>query len=313
MTEDPPAPFARGLLPVADGARIYWETSGAPDGHPALWLHGGPGSGLGRGGYRGLFDLRRDLVVGIDQRGCGRSRPLATDAGALARNTTAALIADIEAVRAHLGIARWRVAGGSWGTTLALAYAQAHPDRVSALALAAVTTTSREEVDWITEGVGRFIPEAFAAFEAAAERRPGERLVEAYARRLAAGDAQERLRAARAWTAWEAAHIRIDRPEAPVPPFDPERDTVFATLVTHYWARDGFLTGEDAILRRLPAIVHIPAVLIHGRRDWSGPVVTPWRLHRLWPASRLEVVETEGHGGPEMNARMRRALAALPA
>ncbi len=197
-----------GLLPVAGGARIYWETSGAPDGIPALFLHGGPGSGLGSGGYRRHFDQERYRLVGIDQRGCGRSRPLVTaDLGGLSGNTTTALIADIEAVRAHLDIERWLVSGISWGTTLALAYAQRHPDRwVSSLVLAAVTTTSRDEVAWITEGVGRIFPEAWQAF---AEARPARKRT---ARRglcpaPRGDDAADRRRAARDWLAWEAAHV----------------------------------------------------------------------------------------------------------
>jgi proline iminopeptidase len=294
-----------GLLTVADGNRIYWESSGNPDGIPALYLHGGPGSGLGTGRYRRHFDGARYRLVGIDQRGCGRSRPLATsDLAGLSANTTQTLIADIEAVRTHLGIERWLVSGISWGTTLALAYAQRHPERVRALVLAAVTTTSRDEVSWITEGVGRVFPEAWQIFAEAAGRRGDERIVEAYARRLVGGDAADRQRAVRDWMAWEAAHVSLDAPSPPRPN-DPEQDAVFATLVTHYWANDGFLHGPDAILARMDRLQSIPGILIHGRRDISGPAVTAWRLHRLWPASRLHVVEAEGHGGPGMSALIR--------
>lgn len=304
-------PTEHGLLAVADGDRIYWETSGRPDGRPALFLHGGPGSGLGAGGYRRHFDGARYRLVGIDQRGCGRSRPLVTsDLARLSRNTTGALIADIEAVRRHLGIERWLVTGISWGTTLALAYAQRHPDRVSGLVLAAVTTTSRDEVTWITEGVGRIFPEAWQAFTEASGRRGGERIVEAYARRLAGDDAADRRRAARDWMAWEAAHVSLDAPP-PGRPDDLERDAVFATLVTHYWANDGFLRGPDAISARMDRLRTIPGFLIHGRRDVSGPAVTAWQLHRLWPASRLCIVEDEGHGGPGISARIRAATDAL--
>ncbi|QRE76624.1 prolyl aminopeptidase [Methylobacterium aquaticum] len=298
-----------GLLTLAAGDRIYWETSGHPEGRPALFLHGGPGSGLGTGGYRRHFDGARYRIVGIDQRGCGRSRPLATsNLGRLSRNTTQAVIADIEAVRRHLGIERWLVTGISWGTTLALAYAQQHPDRVSALVLAAVTTTSRDEVTWITETVGRVFPEAWYAFAAASDRRGDERIVEAYARRLAGHDASDRRRAVRDWMAWEDMHVSLDRSLPPgQKPDDPERDAVFATLVTHYWANDGFLHGPEAILAGMDRLRTIPGVLIHGRRDISGPAATAWQLHRLWPASRLCIVEAEGHGGPEIAARMRDA------
>src|SRR5690242_12665640 len=198
MTDYPPIePLDCGHLRVSDGNEIYWEVSGNPAGKPALYLHGGPGSGLHTGSYRRRFDPRRYRIVGIDQRGCGRSRPLVTeDLGRLPHNTTQTLIEDIEAVRRHLGIERWLLSGASWGTTLALAYAQAHPDRVSELVLVAVTTTSRDEIDWITEGVGRIFPEAWQRFERESGRHSGERIVEAYARRLATGDRRESLRAA---------------------------------------------------------------------------------------------------------------------
>jgi proline iminopeptidase len=167
MTDYPPIePLTSGLLDVSDGNEIYWEVSGNREGKPALFLHGGTGGALRSGSYRRPFDPQKYRVVGIDQRGCGRARPLATeDLGKLSRNTTQTLIEDIEAVRRHLQIEAWLVSGVSWGTTLALAYAQAHPDRISELVLVAVTTTSREEVDWITEGVGRIFPEAWQKFE----------------------------------------------------------------------------------------------------------------------------------------------------
>ena len=305
-------PFASGLLRVGDGTDVYWEASGRRDGKPALFLHGGPGSTLGRGGYRRRLDPSRYLIVGIDQRGCGRSRPLVTEArDTLPGNTTQALVADIEAVRVHLGIARWLVSGISWGTTLALAYAQDHPERVTELVLAAVTTTSRDEVDWITETVGRLFPEAWERFAQEAEARPGERLVAAYARRLAGGDAHDRRRAASSWNAWEAVHVSLDPGGATPDPRPDAAAEAFATLVTHYWSNDGFLRGERAIANRMRGIAHIPAVLVHGRRDVSGPAITPWRLHRLWPASRLAIVEGEGHGGPEMMAAMSGAYAAF--
>jgi len=306
----PIEPFATGLLPVADGQQLYWETSGDPAGKPALYLHGGPGSGLGRGGYRRRYDPAGHLVVGLDQRGCGRSRPLAVDAlEQLGTNTTAALIGDIEALREHLGVERWLVSGVSWGTTLALAYAQAHPERVSELVLVAVTTTAREEVDWITEAMGRVFPEAWQRCEQASGRRPGERVVDAYARVLATGEPEERKRAAAAWDAWESAHISLGPHATPGPLHaDPVEQAVFATLVTHYWSHDGFLTGADAIAARVERLRDIPTVLVHGRRDISGPVVTPWRLHQLLPASRLVVVEDEGHGGPRCMEEMCRAV-----
>jgi proline iminopeptidase len=304
------APHAHGFVHNPDGDSIYWETSGNPGGLPALWLHGGPGSGLGAGGYRTRYDPDVFRIVGIDQRGCGRSTPLVVDAlDRLAANTTDRLIADIELVREELGIDRWLVTGGSWGSTLALAYALAHPDRVAGIVLGAVTTTGREEVDWITETMGRVFPEAWEALERASHRRPGERVVEAYARILATGTPEERSAAAEAWEAWESTHVSLDPNFVPGPMFaDATQREVFATLVTHYWANLAFLPGERAILNRVEELAHIPAALIHSRHDVSGPVITPWRLHRRWPASRLIVVEGEGHWGPEATRIMAEAI-----
>jgi proline iminopeptidase len=305
MTHPPIEAFASGFVATGDGNDIYWETSGSPEGKPVLYLHGGPGGGLRSGGYRRNFDPKRHLIVGVDQRGCGRSRPLVSDALAtLGTNTTQSLIGDIEAVRAHLGVERWLVSGVSWGTTLALVYAQAHPDRVSELVLMAVTTTSRDEVQWITEGVGSIFPEAWAAFELASKRLPQERVVEAYARRLAGADPADRIRAAIDWNAWEDRHVSLDPNWRPAGQPGGAHGQDFATLVTHYWARDGFLTEGNEVLANLPSIAHIPVTLIHGRHDVSGPAITAYRLHLGLPKSTLTIVESEGHGGPLMAEAM---------
>jgi proline iminopeptidase len=215
-------PFASGMLTVSDGAEIYWEVSGNPEGRPALYLHGGPGSGLGPGGYRRRYDPDRYLIIGFDQRGCGRSRPLINDAlDSLSINTTQTLIADIEALREHLNVDRWLVSGVSWGCTLALAYALEHRQRVTKLVLTAVTTTSREEVDWLTMKMGRVFPEAWERFVDASGREPGERVVSAYARRLAHGASADRASAADAWDAWEGTHVLTD----------PSRSSGFLQLV----------------------------------------------------------------------------------
>lgn len=303
-------PYAHGWVENPEQDSIYWETSGNPDGVPVLWLHGGPGSGLGSGSYRKRYDPDAFRLVGIDQRGCGRSTPSVVDAlDRLPGNTTEGLIADIELVRAELGIDRWVVTGGSWGSTLALAYALAHPERVTGIVLGAVTTTGRDEVDWLTETMGRVFPEAWEALERSSQRRPGERVIDAYARVLATGTLEERIAAADAWDDWEATHVSLDPNAVPGPLHtDPAQRLVFGTLVTHYWANDGFLPGDRAILRRVEELAHIPAVLIHGRHDVSGPVITPWLLHRKWPASRLIVVESEGHGGPQSSELMAEAI-----
>ncbi len=303
-------PFDSGLLSVDQDAQIYWEVSGNPNGKAALYLHGGPGSGLRSGSYRQLFDPDAYYLVGIDQRGCGRSRPLATENLAnLPGNNTEVLIRDIEAVRRHLEVDTWLISGVSWGATLALALAQRFPERVSEMVLMAVTTTSRAEVDWITEGIGRLFPQEWETFDAASGRGPDERVVEAYARRLASDNDVDRRAAAEAWNDWESTHISLDPNFTPISHrFDDERALVFATLVTHYWSNDGFLREGNAILDRMSEIRDIPAVLVHGRRDYSGPVVTPWNLHKSWPSSRLVIVEDEGHGGPACREQMRLAI-----
>jgi proline iminopeptidase len=200
------------MLPVTHDNEIYWETSGNPRGEPLIYLHGGPGMGLGES-YRQRADPSRWLIIGLDQRGCGRSRPLVTDdLTDLRHNTTPALISDIEALREHLDVERWVLHGVSWGSTLALAYAQAHPERVRAIVLVAVTTTSRDEVEWVTDGVARIVPEAWQRFADASGRRPGERVIDAYARRLADpnSDPDDRERAAADWDEWECQHTRLD-------------------------------------------------------------------------------------------------------
>jgi len=310
VTSPSPEPYDRGHLHAPDGAAIYWETSGNPQGRPALWLHGGPGGSLGSGTYRRPFDPERHLIVGMDQRGSGRSTPSPDSTPPdLRQQSTQQLIADIEQLRSLLGVDRWVVSGASWGTTLALAYALEHPDRVHGLALVAVTTTSREEVEWITEGVGRVFPEAWHEFELASGREPDERIVDAYARRLASADAADRATAARAWNRWESVHVSLDTPELRGrSDRDEAAATAFATLVTHYWSHDGFLPGDRAILARLDELADIPCHLVHGRRDISGPTVTAWRLHERWPASTLTVVEDEGHGGPQQMAALATAL-----
>ncbi len=298
-----------GWLDVPN-AKIYWEATGAPTGIPVLYLHGGPGGSLGRGGYRKRHDHTRFRVIGLDQRGCGRSTPLVQDdPGHLRENTTHALIEDIEALREHLGVSQWIVTGASWGSTLALAYALKHPARVLGIAVVAVTASSREELQWITEGVGCLFPEAWAEFSDAAHAAPGERVVEAYARRLAGEDREDARLAALAWERWESTHVSLDPNWEPGPLFDDERERMtFALLVTHYWANDGFLVHGQEIIPRIHRLNGIPGYLIHGRRDISGPVITAWRLHQRWKSSRLVVIEDEGHGGPASMAALTSAV-----
>ncbi|GAA2224503.1 prolyl aminopeptidase [Promicromonospora sukumoe] len=302
-----PNPLRTGHLRVADGNELYYEAFGNPDGPAVLWLHGGPGSGS-MAGHRRRIDSDRQQAVTFDQRGCGRSRPLVTERlDLLDQNTTPAQIEDIQALRRHLGIERWTVTGASWGSTLALAYAQAHPERVSGIALFAVTNTSTEEVEWITEAMGRVFPEEWELFDGAVDREPGERLVDAYARAMRDPSPDVRTNAAAAWGRWEDTHVSLGPGWSPDPRWqDPPVRDVLATLVTHYWSHSGF--GGDEILGRMDRLAQVPGVLIHGRHDISGPAVTAWRLHRAWPGSELHVLG-DGHGGQDSVVELTRAIA----
>ena len=301
-------PYDQGLLPVGDGHAIYWECSGDPSGTPALYLHGGPGSGSTPGARR-YFDPQAYRVALLDQRGCGRSRPLLTERSQLEVNTTAHLLRDIELLRGHLGIERWVVLGLSWGCTLALAYAQAHPGCVTALVLAGVTTTSRREVDWLVRGVGRIFPEQWERF---AGHIPPELaslpIVEAYAELLFETDPAVCAAAALQWCAWEDAHVSLAPGHAPNPRFrDPDFRLRFARIVTHYWQHAAFLE-ENRLIDNAGALGAIPGFLIHGRYDVSSPLETAWLLHRRWRGSRLIVVETAGHAGGGMPECIQTAL-----
>lgn len=303
-------PRESGLLEVSDGHHLYWEAVGHPAGRPAVYLHGGPG-GKSNPGARRYFDPDAYNAVLFDQRGCGRSRPLASDPDAdLSTNTTADLVADIERLREHLNIDRWLVAGISWGVTLALVYAQAHPDRVTAMVLGAVTSGTRRETEWITRDMGRVFPREWEAFVAAvpADERGGD-LSAAYARLLAHPDPIVRAQAARAWCAWEDTHISLIPGWRPPNPEDedPAFQMVFARLVTHYWSHGCFL-ADGHVLAGMNHVSGIPAVMIHGRYDVSGPLDTAWALHRLWPGSQLVVVDDAGHGGGRFEHELITAL-----
>jgi proline iminopeptidase len=286
------------MLDVGDGHEIYWECCGNPAGKPALYLHGGPGSGASPG-QRRFFDPRAYRVVLFDQRGCGRSRPLASEPNAdLSANTTAHLIADIEALRTLHEVERWTALGMSWGTTLGLAYAQAYPGRVDALVLALVGTTSHREIDWITRDVGRIFPREWDQLrKAVPEALRHLPLAEAYARLLFDADPAICERAAREWCAWEDAHVSLTPGHVRNPRFeDGEFRLRFARLVTHYWRHAAFLE-EDQLLRDAAKLNGIPGVLIHGRYDVSSPLDTAWQLSQRWSTSELQVLDDAGHGG----------------
>ena len=297
-------PFAQGMLDVGDGHTIAWEAAGNPGGKPAVLLHGGPGSGASPR-HRRMFDPERYHIVQFDQRGTGRSTPSAADPVVdLSANTTPHLIADIERLRTHLGIDRWLVWGGSWGTTLGLAYAEAHPGAVTELALSSVVTTSRADVEWTTRTMGRIFPEAWRRFVEAvpAPERDGN-LALAYNRLLLDPDPGVHEPAALAWCEWEDVHVSIAEGFQPSLRYeDPAFRLCLARLVTHYWGNAGFLP-DGQLLAQAGRLAGIPTFLTHGRRDISAPADVPVALAAAIPGADLVIVEADGHGGAEMTAR----------
>lgn len=290
-------PYAHGMLAVSDGHQLYWETSGNPTGKPALALHGGPGSGCPIG-WRRLFDPAAYRIVLFDQRGCGRSTPHASEPEVdLTSNTTSHLLADIERLREHLDIEQWLVFGGSWGSTLGLAYAETYPACVSELVLFSVVTTTRGEVDWLTRDIGRVFPQEWARFRDGARMRADEdSLVDAYSRLLHDPDPAVREQAAIDWCAWEDTHISLQQGATPSPRYeDPRFRLAFARLVTHYFQHAAWL--EDGALQRdAPKLAGIPGILIQGRYDVSGPPDIAWNLAQAWPDAEFVLLDDAGHG-----------------
>jgi proline iminopeptidase len=301
---EPIEAYDEGRLDVGDGHRIHWDVSGNPDGRPAVVLHGGPGSGC-RPAQRQWFDPSRYRIVQLDQRNCGRSTPYAGDPVVdLRANTTAHLVADLERLREHLGIERWLVAGVSWGTTLGLAYAEQHPERVTGLVLNSTVTTTRADVDWLTTAMGRVFPEEWQRFrDAAGPLAPGEDLATAYHRLVIDPDPAVHGPAAAAWCAWEDTHVATYPGHRPDPRYDDPRFRLcFARIVTHYFSHAAFLA--DGVLERdVHRLAGIPGVLVHGRLDISGPPDVAWRLHRAWPGSELVLLDDTGHGGTRAAVR----------
>jgi proline iminopeptidase len=300
----PTEPYETGMLEVGDGQSIYWEISGNPKGKPAIALHGGPGGGSSPGRRR-WFDPDRYALVQLDQRGCGRSTPHAGDfATDLWTNTTHHLIADLELLRAHLGIDRWLVWGASWGVTLALAYAERNPERVTEMILLSITMTRRSDVRWVGRDVGRYFPEEWARFRAGVpEADQDGDLVAAYNRLLnASSDPMVRLQAARDWVAWEDAILSLEAGYVrPNPRWADERYMLcFARLVTHYFSHAAWL-DEDELLRNAPQLAGIPGVLLHGRLDLAGPPDVAWQLAQAWPGAELHFIAGGHTGDAEMD------------
>ncbi|GAA0250952.1 prolyl aminopeptidase [Cryptosporangium japonicum] len=290
------------MLDVGDDQSVYWEECGNPDGRPVVFLHGGPGGGCSPQ-HRRLFDPARYRIVLFDQRGCGRSVPHVSDPDAdLSANTTWHLVGDIERLREHLGIDRWQVFGGSWGSTLALAYAQTHPERVTELVLRGIFTLRASEIDWFYEGpAANIVPDLWEPYAAAvpeADRVPG-RFVEAYGRLLSDPDPSVHGPAAVAWSVWEASNLTLlPRPSLVERYRDPTYATAFARIENHYFRNAGWFT-EGQLIADAGRLAGIPTVIVQGRYDLCTPARTAWDLHRALPEAEFVLVDDAGHAFDE--------------
>jgi len=289
-------PFASGWMSVGAGHEVFYEECGRPAGKPCLILHGGPG-GASNPTMRRFFDPTKWRMTLFDQRGCGRSRPNAS----LEDNTTWTLIEDIERLRERAGVERWCVFGGSWGSTLALAYAITHPERVESLVLRGVFLLTQRELRWFyQDGASMLFPDAWTRFsETIPEDERGD-MIGAYHRRLMHADRAVQVRAATAWSQWEGDTMSIRGPEARPPKFSEADFTVaFARLESHYFVNGGFLAEDDWLIKNVAAIRGTPGWIVQGRFDVVTPMEAAWRLSKAWPGARLEVIWDAGHASTE--------------
>ncbi|WP_406045930.1 prolyl aminopeptidase [Micromonospora sp. NBC_00898] len=292
----PVEPYRTGMLDVGDGQRLWWEECGNPDGTPVLVVHGGPGGGCVPD-HRRAYDPAAYRIILFDQRGCGRSEPHASDpAVSLETNTTWQLAADMELLRDRLRVDRWVLSGSSWGSTLALAYAQSHPERVLAMVLRSIFTLRESEVRWVYhEGASRLLPERWQEFRNAIPEDERGDLVAAYRQRLESADDDVRVSAAQAWTRWETAGMLLHpNPQVEALFAQPRFAVAFARIESHYVAHRGFLE-EGQLIDGVDAVRHIPTVILQGRYDLCTPPVTAWDLHRAWPEAELHLVNDAGH------------------
>ncbi len=289
-------PYRIGTLAVSPMHTLYFEECGNPNGKPVVFLHGGPGGGCSTKS-RQFFDPARYRIVLFDQRGAGRSTPHAE----LHENTTSHLVADIEKLRQHLGIERWQVFGGSWGSTLALAYAQAHPKQVTELVLRGIFMLRRWELEWFYQkGCDALFPDAWEQFLAAIPIAERGDLMSAYYRRLTSADKAVQLAAAKAWSVWEGSTSFLQTDPAYVALTEsPEFALAFARIEAHYFVHGGFFERDDQLLANLDKIRDIPCVIVQGRYDVVCPMRSAWDLHRAWPGAQLIVVEDAGHSAME--------------
>jgi len=291
----PLEPYDSFRLPVSGLHEIHVEQAGNPAGKPVIFFHGGPGAGISPL-HRRFFDPKAWRIVLFDQRGSGRSTPL----GELRENTTWDLVADAERIRERLGIDRWLVFGGSWGSTLGLAYAQAHPERCTGLILRGIFLSRKAEVMWtFGGGAQRVFPDGWDEFLGLLDDAERGDVMTAYHRRLTSDDPTVRRAAALAWNRWEelASHLVADLP--PVAEEDVAAEVALARIEAHYFVNGAFLSSDDQLLRDVAKVRHLPAVIVQGRYDMVCPAVSAWDLHRAWPGSRLVLVPAAGHSADE--------------
>jgi proline iminopeptidase len=292
----PIEPYRQDRLKVSGGHEIYFEECGNPDGKPVVVVHGGPGGGC-NATMRRYHDPARYRIVLFDQRGCGRSQPHAS----LDSNTTWHLVADMERLRTQIGIQSWQLFGGSWGSTLSLAYAEAHPDCVSDLVLRGIFLLRREELRWFYQaGCGWLFPEAFEEFKKVIPEDERGDMIAAYYRRLTHRDREVQIAAARAWSVWEGSTLALMQDPERLRLFSADNYAIaFARIECHYFINRGFFERDDQLLAGVEAIRHLPCVIVHGRYDVVTPVKSAWDLARVWPEADLRIVADAGHAMTE--------------
>ncbi len=289
-------PYSQGYLQVSDLHRVYYEQSGNPEGKPVVVLHGGPGGGC-LPEYRQYFNPQQWRIIMFDQRGCGRSKPHAE----LRENTTWDLVADIEKLRHHLGIKQWTVFGGSWGSTLSLAYSQTHQTACNGLILRGIFMLRPQEIRWFyQEGASYIFPDAWQEYIKPIPIEERDNFLQAYYKRLTSDNLQLQLEAAKAWSIWEASTSKLYPNTDLIANFgDSQFATAFARIECHYFVNQGFLNSENQLLENIDQIRHIPGVIVQGRYDVVCPMKTAWELHQVWPQAELIVVPDAGHSMSE--------------
>ncbi len=285
-------PFNEGYLKVSELHEIFYEECGSKGKKAVVFLHGGPGGGI-QPNYRRYFDPNEYHIVLFDQRGCGKSKPFAE----IEENTTWDLVEDIEKLRVHLGIEKWSVFGGSWGSTLSLTYAQTHPESVDALFLRGIFMLRKKEIDWFyQEGASKIFPDAWEKYIAPIPAEERGDFVKAFYKRLTSENKDIRSEAAKAWSVWEASTSKLIQSSELMDSFaGDEFADAFARIECHYFTNKGFFKDEDQLLKNIDKIRHIPAIIVQGRYDVVCPMESAWELHRAWPEAKLEIIDDAGH------------------